>query len=117
MGVMGFVDAFKGQDGDMFDKILAGLTGFSNGLLKALTIPLDWIIDLTAKVLDFFGFDGAAKVLEEFSLSAMVDSLTDGVLGLPAQDQRRHHRVCFRRMERHQEFLWFRRRRRRSEGT
>lgn len=80
MGVMGFVDAFKGQDGDMFDKILAGLTGFSNGLLKALTIPLDWIIDLTAKVLDFFGFDGAAKVLEEFSLSAMVDSLTDGVL-------------------------------------
>ena len=80
MGVMGFVDAFKGQEGDMFDKILAGLTGFSNGLLKALTIPLDWIIDLTAKVLDFFGFDGAAKVLEEFSLSAMVDDLTDGVL-------------------------------------
>ena len=80
MGVMGFVDGFKGQEGDMFDKILAGLTGFSNGLLKALTIPLDWIIDLTAKVLDFFGFDGAAKVLEEFSLSAMVDDLTDGVL-------------------------------------
>lgn len=80
MGVMGFIEDFKGQEGGMFDKILAGLLGFFDGFTKILTIPLDWIINLTAKVLDFFGLDGAAKVLEEFSLTAMVDELTDGIL-------------------------------------
>lgn len=80
MGINSFIEDFNAQEGSVFDKILAGLLGFVDGFMKILTIPLDWIINLTAKVLEFFGFDGAAKVLEEFSLTDMVDSMTDGIL-------------------------------------
>ena len=80
MGINSFIEDFNAQEGSVFDKILAGLLGFVDGFMKILTIPLDWIVNLTAKVLDFFGFDGAAKVLEEFSLTDMVDSMTDGIL-------------------------------------
>ena len=78
--IFSFVEDFKGQEGSLFDKIMAGLLGFVDGFLKILTVPLDWIINLTAKVLDFFGMDGAAKVLENFSLTQLVDDFTDGML-------------------------------------
>lgn len=78
-GIFSFIEDFKSQEGTLFDKIIAGLLGFVDGFLKILTIPLDWIINLTGKVLGFFGFDGAAKVLEDFSLTDMVDAITDSI--------------------------------------
>lgn len=80
MGINNMIADFQGQEGGLFDKILAGLLGFFDGFMKILTIPIDWLIDLVAKVLEFFGFDGAAKVLEDFSLTQLVDDMTDGIL-------------------------------------
>ena len=80
MGIKNMIADFQGQEGGLFDKILAGIFGFFDGFTKILTIPIDWLINLTAKVLEFFGFDGAAKVLEEFSLTQLVDDMTDGIL-------------------------------------
>ena len=80
MGIKNMIADFQGQEGGLFDKILAGILGFFDGFMKILTIPIDWLINLTAKVLEFFGFDGAAKVLEEFSLTQLVDDMTDGIL-------------------------------------
>ena len=80
LGIKNMVADFQGQEGGLFDKILAGILGFFDGFMKILTIPIDWLINLTAKVLEFFGFDGAAKVLEDFSLTQLVDDMTDGIL-------------------------------------
>lgn len=77
MGIQGFIDKFQSQEGSLFDKITAGLAGFATGMLKVLTIPLDWIKDLFSSVLEFFGFDGAAEVLDSFSFTDLMDSFGD----------------------------------------
>ena len=79
-GIFNFVEDFKSQEGGLFNKIVAGLGGFIDGFLKILTIPLDWIKSLISTALEFFGFDGAAQVLDSFSFTDLIDGLTDSLV-------------------------------------
>lgn len=76
-GIFNFVEDFKSQEGSFMDKLIAGFFGFIDGFLKILTIPLDWLKDIVASGLELLGFDGAAQVLKDFSLTEFVDELTD----------------------------------------
>ena len=76
-GIFNFVEDFKSQEGSLMDKLIAGFFGFADGFLKILTIPLDWLKDIVASGLELLGFDGAAQVLKDFSLTEFVDELTD----------------------------------------
>lgn len=76
-GIFNFVEDFKSQEGSFMDKLIAGFFGFADGFLKILTIPLDWLKDIVASGLELLGFDGAAQVLKDFSLTEFVDELTD----------------------------------------
>jgi hypothetical protein len=85
-GIMSFIDGFKNQEGTLLDKIFGGVAGFIKGIMKILTIPLDWIKDLISGILGFFGFDGAAEILDSFSFTdifgSMIDAVKDFVIGL-----------------------------------
>ena len=76
-GIFNFVEDFKSQEGSFMDKLIAGFFGFIDGFLKIITIPLDWLKDIVASGLELLGFDGAAQVLKDFSLTEFVDELTD----------------------------------------
>jgi hypothetical protein len=79
LGVMNFIEDFKGQEGSLTDKIIAGFFGFADGIFKLLTVPLDWIKSLISTIAEFFGFDGAAEVLDSFSFTDIMDGFTDSV--------------------------------------
>ena len=79
LGVMNFIEDFKGQEGSLTDKIIAGFFGFADGIFKLLTVPLDWIKSLISTIAEFFGFDGAAEVLDSFSFTDIFDGFTDSV--------------------------------------
>jgi len=85
-GIMSFIEGFQSQEGTLLDKIFGGVAGFIKGIMKILTIPLDWIKDLISGILGFFGFDGAAEILDSFSITdifgSMVDAVKDFVIGL-----------------------------------
>lgn len=79
LGVMNFIEDFQGQEGSLTDKIIAGFFGFADGVFKLLTVPLDWIKSLISTIAEFFGFDGAAEVLDSFSFTDIMDGFTDSV--------------------------------------
>lgn len=86
MGIQGFLDGFQSQEGTLLDKIFGGIAGFVKGIMKILTIPLDWIKDIISGIAEFFGFDAVAEVLDSFSFTEIfgniVDAIKDFVIGI-----------------------------------
>lgn len=78
--VSGFIDGFKNQEGNMFQKITAGIIGGIGGLAKGLIgIPLDLLKSGVAWIAEKLGFEGAADWLRSFSFSELIGKLFDGI--------------------------------------
>ena len=70
----GFYDGFKNAQGDLMDRLGAGIEGGIKGVIKGFTDAIDLIlIELPAWLLGKLGFEGVSSKLKEFSLTALVD--------------------------------------------
>ena len=63
-------------EGDFLDKLGAFTSAFIGDFVGA---PLDLLKDITAWVLEKFGFDGAAKYLKSFSFETLITDLVNGI--------------------------------------
>jgi hypothetical protein len=79
--VTGFYKGFTEAEGEGFlDKLKGGIEGGVLGIIKGFTEAIDAIfIALPAWLLKKLGFEGVAKDLKEFSLTALVDPAWEAV--------------------------------------
>ena len=82
IGIYKAVQGFLNFNGDIVDKLIEGVQNFIDGVLMVVTVPLDWILNATAWLLDAIGFDSIAEVLRDFSVTDLVDSITDSIANL-----------------------------------
>jgi|TARA_B100000035_G_scaffold314327_1_gene330310 hypothetical protein len=81
--VKGFYDGFTGEEGDLSDKVLAGLEGGFLGVVKGITEAFDLLfINIPAWLLEKMGFTNVAEVLRGFSLTDLVDPVWNGIKGI-----------------------------------
>ena len=80
LGIDQAISDFMSMEGDISDKIMAGIFGFIDGILKIVTIPLDMIKNGASWILEQLGFEEISKVLDSFSFTDFVDEITDSVL-------------------------------------
>ena len=78
-GVMNFVEDFKAQEGSLFDKIIAGMMGFIDGVLKLITLPIDAMLWVVEKIAGVLGLETIENALSDFSVTDFVDELTDNI--------------------------------------
>ena len=80
---MGFYEGFAEETSDSLkDKLMAGLEGGVLGVIKGITDAVDMVfIDLPAWILGKLGFEGVAENLKQFSLTALVDPIWEGIKG------------------------------------
>ena len=62
-GITEALEDFEDED-EPSKKLLAGVNGLVVGMARGVGILTDWIVDLTAKVLRFFGYEDAADAVE-----------------------------------------------------
>lgn len=76
----GFYEGFSKEEGNLMDKLGAGIEGGIKGVIKGFTDAIDLIlIELPAWLLKKLGFEGVAEKLKEFSLTALVDPAWEAV--------------------------------------
>ena len=81
--VKGFYDGFTGEEGDLSDKVLAGLEGGFLGVVKGITEAFDLLFfNIPAWLLEKMGFVNVAEVLRGFSLTDLVDPVWNGIKGI-----------------------------------
>ena len=75
--VTGFIDGFSSTEGDMFNKIVGGLTGGIGKVAKTLIgIPLDLLKSAVKWLGEKMGFD--MKFLDSFSFEDIIGDIFDG---------------------------------------
>ena len=80
--VVGFYEGFTGAEGSLMDKLGAGLEGGIKGIIKGITEAIDLIfIQFPAWIMGKLGFEDTANELKEFSVTALVDPIWDGIKG------------------------------------
>ena len=80
--VTGFYKGFTEADGGLTDKLLAGIEGGIKGVFKGITDAIDLIfVKLPAFIMEKLGFEDAAASLSDFSFTALVDPIWDGIKG------------------------------------
>lgn len=80
--VTGFYEGFTSEDGDLTDKLLAGIEGGIKGVIKGITDAIDLIfVKLPAWIMEKLGFEDTAASLSDFSFTALVDPIWDGIKG------------------------------------
>lgn len=82
--VMGIDQAIKNimnMEGDLLDKVYAGIFGFIEGFSKIITVPLDWLKTAVAWVAEALGFEDFANMLNSFSIAEEFGKLMDKMLG------------------------------------
>jgi hypothetical protein len=80
--VTGFYKGFTGEDGSLTDKLLAGIEGGVKGVIKGITDALDLIfVKLPAWIMKKLGFEDAAESFSDFSFTALVDPIWEGIRG------------------------------------
>lgn len=79
--IMTIWDVVKGAiEGFEKDGIVGAIAGAIKGLISSLiTAPLDMLKDAVSWILDVFGFDNAAKMLDSFSFDDLMKSFVDAV--------------------------------------
>ena len=78
--VTGFFKGFTGEEGNILDKLGAGLEGGIKGVIKGITEAIDLILfRIPAFLLDKIGFDRAAATVRDFNLTELVDPLFEDV--------------------------------------
>jgi len=79
-GVKGFIDGFKNQEGNLFNKLTAGIIGGISGVLQGLIgIPLDLLKKGVSFIAGKLGFSSFAEKLEAFSFKALIGKIFDGL--------------------------------------
>lgn len=67
-GVMNAFESFNNQEGDLGDKLLAGIRGFLTGIVEVITWPFDYLKNLLADGLEsLFPGNEVTKFLDSFS--------------------------------------------------
>ena len=80
--VVGFYKGFSGAEGSLMDKLGAGLEGGIRGIIKGITEAIDLIfVQFPAWIMGKLGFEDTANQLKEFSVTALVDPIWDGIKG------------------------------------
>ena len=81
--ILTLFDTIKGAfEGFSEGGIIGGIAGAIKGLFNSLIFgPLDMIKGALAWVLDFFGFEKAAELLNSFSFADLFSALIDGIAG------------------------------------
>ena len=81
--ILTLFDTIKGAfEGFSEGGIIGGIAGAIKGLFNSLIFgPLDMIKGALAWVLDFFGMEKAAEMLNSFSFAGLFSSLIDGIAG------------------------------------
>jgi len=81
--IKGFIESFKGEEGNFFQKYIAGLGGLLSGILKSVVgMPLDLLKKGVAWIFGKFGFDKGKEVLESFSFSDLIDKVVKAPFNL-----------------------------------
>ena len=70
------IKAFMDAEGGLFTKLGAGISAFIGDFAGA---PLDLVKDITAWVLEKFGFENASKYLKSFSFETLITDLANGI--------------------------------------
>ena len=79
-GVKGFINGFKNQEGNFFNKLVAGIIGGIGGVLQGLIgIPLDLLKKGVAFIAEKLGFSSFAEKLEAFSFKELIGKIFDGL--------------------------------------
>jgi hypothetical protein len=80
--VTGFYEGFTSAEGGLMDKLLAGIEGGIKGVIKGITDAIDLIfVKLPAWIMEKLGFEDTAASLSDFSFTALVDPIWDGIKG------------------------------------
>jgi hypothetical protein len=80
--VTGFYEGFTNEEGGLIDKLLAGIEGGILGVIKGITDAIDLIfVKLPAWIMEKLGFEDTAASLSDFSFTALVDPIWDGIKG------------------------------------
>ena len=81
--VVGFYKGFTGEDGELSEKLLAGLEGGFLGVVKGITEGFDLIfLELPAMLAEKLGAGKAAEFLRGLKITDLVDPIWAGIKGL-----------------------------------
>lgn len=79
-GVKGFIKGFTQQEGNLFKKLNAAITGAFSGIVQGIVgIPLDLLKKGIAFLAGKLGFENFAEFLESFSIKDLIGKLFDGI--------------------------------------
>ena len=81
MGVDQAIKDFTNMEGDLFDKLTAGIFGFIEGFSKIITVPLDYLKRAIAWISGKLGFEQFEEMLNSFSIAEEFEKLMDKMLG------------------------------------
>ena len=81
VGVDQAIKDFMNMDGDIVDKLYAGIFGFINGFSKIITVPLDYLKKAVAWITGALGFEQFEEMLNSFSIAEEFEALLDKLLG------------------------------------
>ena len=77
--VMGAVDGFTKDGGNLFSKIVAAMAGALKGLGKLITIPMDLLKSAISWLAGKMGFDQVEETLDSFSFTELFAKIVDGL--------------------------------------
>ena len=81
--IKGMISGFTNTEGNFFEKIVGGLMGAVESLVKFfIAMPLDLIKDLIGWIAGMLGFDGIKESLASFSFDGLFSMLFDKLLGI-----------------------------------
>ena len=81
MGIDQAIKDFTNMEGDLYDKITAGIFGFITGFSKIITVPLDYLKKAVAWIAGKLGFEQFEDMLNSFSITEDFQNLMDKMLG------------------------------------
>lgn len=81
MGVDQAIKDFTNMEGDLYDKLTAGIFGFIEGFSKIITVPLDYLKKAIAWISGKLGFEQFEEMLNSFSIAEEFEKLMDKMLG------------------------------------
>lgn len=81
--IKGAISGFTNTEGNLFEKIVGGIMGAVENLVKFfISMPLDMIKDLIGWIAGMLGFDGIKESLASFSFDGLFSMLFDKLLGI-----------------------------------
>ena len=81
MGIDQSIKDFTNMEGDIVDKLFAGIFGFVSGFSKIITVPLDYLKKAVAWISGVLGFEEFEETLNSFSITEEFQKLLDKILG------------------------------------